>query len=102
MLCRVKTVLPPLLLIGPSVSLSEAGIPFCTAQALHFSPPHNFHFSWLRRHTHTHTHTHSETQIFMHNFSLSAPLLPRTQCLIRDYIYGEEKGKRMVKYVHMS
>lgn len=40
-----KILLPPLPFIGPSVSLSVAGIPFCTVQALHFSPPHNFHFS---------------------------------------------------------
>lgn len=62
-LCRVKTALPPLLLIGPSVFLSEAAIPFCTAPPLHFSQPHNFHFSSRR-----------ETKIFMHNFSLSGPL----------------------------
>lgn len=70
-----------------------------------------FHFALCRHfislyHTisisHANADTHRETQIFMRSFSRSAPLLPRIQCLIRDYIYGEEKGKRMMKYVHMS
>lgn len=43
---------------------------------------------------------HIETQVFIHNFS--ATLLLRDQCLISDYIYGEEKGSRVVKYAHMS
>lgn len=44
-LCRVKSVLPPLLLIGPLLSFSEASIPFCTVPTLHFSRPHHFNFS---------------------------------------------------------
>lgn len=48
MLRSVKTVLPPLLLIGPSVSLSEAGDPFCTVQTLHFVSTAPFSFLPLR------------------------------------------------------
>lgn len=58
-LCRVKTVLPPLLLIGPSVSPLEAGIPFCTTQALHFSPP-LFSFLLLMGHKCRHTNIHAQ------------------------------------------
>lgn len=62
---RVKTVLPLLILIGPSASLLEPEVPFCTSWALHFSPTH-FSF-WVLIHTHTHTQG---------KYSYAIPLLP--------------------------
>ena len=57
---EVETVHPLLLPIGPSVSLLEVGSPFCTMQALHFSPTH-FSFLMLpQTSTHTHTNIHEQ------------------------------------------
>lgn len=76
----MKTVLPPLLLIGPSVSLSEAGVPFCTVQTLHFAaapfPPL--------------TRRHSETQIFMQFRSIRRSLAKNPILNKRLHLWGGE------------
>lgn len=92
MLYEVKTVLPLLLLIGPSVSL-EFHFALCTHL---ISLRHTIFIFDANATTLTAT-------ISRRNFPLlSAPLLLRSQCLIKNYIYGEEKGRQQVKYVHMS
>lgn len=75
------------------MSHSETGIPFCTGRTPHFISAVQFSFLTLRqRHT-----ARSERSC---TISLYLPFT--SQRLIRDYIYGEEKGKWTVKYVYMS
>lgn len=71
--------------------LSEAAVPFFFfffAPTLHSSPPAAISIPDAN------AETHSEgADIHAPFLSLSAPHLPRTRCLIRDYIYGEGQGQ---------